>query len=235
MDRFGHDAELEAAITVLERDAPAPSAFVESPLSDTKTPIAAPKAANKAPSVVLMSPATGAAFSAGASITPRQANDVDGSIAKVEFYRNASTLLGTITTAPYQFVWQNVPAGSHALSAKAYDNRNGTATSAPVTVMVVANKPPTVAMSLPLAGTFVGEGATVDVGATATDADGRVVRVEFFDGAALIGAATTAPFSVTWIAVGAGVIPLTARATDDNGGDDFGAGGRHGRSCPSSC
>jgi len=219
VDRFGHDAEVEAAITVLERDATEPSAIVESPLSDTKTPIATPKAANKAPSVALTSPATGATFSAGASITlTATATDADGSIAKVEFYRNASTLLGTITTAPYQFVWQNVPAGSHALSAKAYDNRNGTATSAPVAVTVVANRPPTVAMSLPLAGTFVGEGATVDVAATATDADGTVVRVDFFDVAAPIGAATTTPFSVTWIAAGAGNHSLTARATDDKGG-----------------
>jgi hypothetical protein len=218
VDRFGHDAELEAAFTVLERERPDVSASESSP-SDANAPVAVVKAANKAPTVTLTSPANGATFTAGADITlTASATDVDGSIAKVEFYRNASTLVGSTATAPYVFVWKNVAAGSYPLSAKAYDNRNGVATSASVTVTVLANKPPAVTLSFPLADTFIGEGATIDVRAAATDTDGTVVRVDFYDGATPIGAATTAPFAITWLALGAGNHSLTARATDDKGG-----------------
>ena len=95
------------------------------------------KAPNKPPTVALTSPASGATFSAGAMVTlAATASDADGAIAKVEFYRGGSTLIGTATTMPYQAVWQNVAAGSYTLTAKAYDRKNGTATSAPVTVIV---------------------------------------------------------------------------------------------------
>lgn len=219
-DRFGRKAHLSATITVLD------SAAMREAIEDAAVPAADPapgsqpglKAANKLPSVVLTVPASGATYAAGASIVlAATATDPDGSVAKVEFYRNGSTLIGTVTAPPYQLNWPNVAAGSYALTAKAYDSRNGTATSASVSINVVANKPPVVALTNPAAGAFYGEGATIAITAVASDADGTVARVEFLDGTAVIGIATTAPFAVAWAGALAGDRAIAARAVDDKG------------------
>jgi hypothetical protein len=38
------------------------------------------------------------------------ASDLDGSVARVEFYANGQ-LLGTDASAPYEFSWHSVPEG----------------------------------------------------------------------------------------------------------------------------
>jgi beta-glucanase (GH16 family)/PKD repeat protein len=91
---------------------------------------------NVAPTVILTSPANNVTFTAPASITlAANAADSDGTITKVEFF-NGNTLLGIATASPYSFVWNNVPAGTYLITAKATDNRGATATSEAVGVMV---------------------------------------------------------------------------------------------------
>jgi RHS repeat-associated protein len=46
---------------------------------------------------------------------------------------------------------------------------------------------------------------------------GRIVKVDFYQGATLIGTATSAPFSFTWTSVAAGQYSLSAVATNDAG------------------
>ncbi len=93
---------------------------------------------NSAPSVQITAPASGASFTAPASITiAASASDADGSVAKVDFFRG-TTLLGTDTSAPYSFSWTSVAQGSYALTAVATDNRGAATTSAAVNVMVNA-------------------------------------------------------------------------------------------------
>jgi glucose/arabinose dehydrogenase len=79
---------------------------------------------------------------------------------------------------------------------------------------VVENVPPTVALTAPATATV---GVAVALTASAADSDGSVVRVDFYDGATLIGSATVAPFGVDWPPTVAGTRSLTARATDDSG------------------
>ena len=59
--------------------------------------------------------------------------------------------------------------------------------------------------------------ATMSLAATASDGDGTVTKVEFFNGATKLGEDTTAPFTYSWSGVGAGTYTLTAKATDDRG------------------
>ena len=60
-----------------------------------------PPPANVPPSAALISPASGASFTAPAPINlAASASDSDGTVAKVDFY-SGSTLLGTDTSAPY--------------------------------------------------------------------------------------------------------------------------------------
>jgi len=91
---------------------------------------------NQPPAVSLTAPSNNATFAAPASFTlSANASDSDGTVSKVEFYQN-NTLLSTATTAPYSYNVQNLPVGSYAFTAKAYDNAGAVTTSTPISVTV---------------------------------------------------------------------------------------------------
>ena len=85
-------------------------------------------------------------------------------------------------------------------------------------VTVQGNSQPTVTLTQPSNGATFTAPANVNLAATASDADGTVTKVEFFNGTTKLGEDTTAPYSFTWSGVAAGTYSLTARATDDLGG-----------------
>ncbi|TPG65567.1 Ig-like domain-containing protein [Hymenobacter nivis] len=76
------------------------------------------------------------------------------------------------------------------------------------------NAAPTVALS---AATSLTLGQALALSATATDADGTVAKVEFFNGTAKLGEATAAPYQLSWTPSAAGTYALTAVATDNAG------------------
>jgi glucose/arabinose dehydrogenase len=91
---------------------------------------------NVAPTVSITSPANNANFTAPANITINaSAADSDGSITQVQFY-NGATLLGTDTTSPYSYAWNNVAAGNYSLTAKATDNGGLSTTSSVISITV---------------------------------------------------------------------------------------------------
>ena len=91
---------------------------------------------NIPPTVSINSPANNASFTAPANIAiTATAADADGTVSKVDFY-NGSVLLGTVTSAPYSFNWNNVNAGTYVLTANATDNSGATTASVPITVIV---------------------------------------------------------------------------------------------------
>jgi Bacterial Ig domain/Secretion system C-terminal sorting domain len=77
------------------------------------------------------------------------------------------------------------------------------------------NNPPIVNITSPLNGTSVSVGAIVTITATASDADGTVSKVEFYNGATLISTKTAAPYTATLTASTAGIYNLTAKAYDN--------------------
>ena len=221
VDRFGHRTEMTATLTVLADEPSMDAGAVhETSGAVAKEPATSTlKAPNKPPVVALTSPVSGTTYSAGATVTlAASASDPDGAIAKVEFYRGGSTLIGTASSEPYRFDWQNVAAGSYTLTAKAYDRKNGTATSTPVTIVVTNNQLPVVTLTSPAQGAFYAAGEPIPLAATASDPDGTVTRIEYFDGAVLIGSAGSAPFTMTWTDAPAGLHAIVARAIDDKGG-----------------
>ena len=173
---------------------------------------------NALPTVRITAPVTGAIAVAPASFTiAATAADTDGTITKVEFYRNG-VLLGTDATAPYTWAWTNVAVGTYSLTAKAYDNAGGTTVSTAVSVQVKANVPPVVTLVSPPAGASFVAPATITLSANATDADGTVAKVDFLrGGTTAIGSVAAKPFTFTWSNVPAGTYSLTAKATDDKG------------------
>ena len=89
------------------------------------------------------------------------ASDVDGSIAKVEFY-NGTQLLIADYTAPYSFLWTNVEGGIYNLYAKAIDNQGAVTTSIPVKIKVpcVFNDPKLIGAVIGTTGSWNNGGNT---------------------------------------------------------------------------
>lgn len=174
---------------------------------------------NVPPSVSITSPLNGANFTAPASFTvSANASDSDGSIVRVDFFSNG-VLVGSDTLAPYAVALTNLGIGGYVLTAQATDNRGATVTSAAVSVSVgPPNALPVVQLTTPANGTAYSAPATVQVAATASDADGTIAKVEFFRNGVLAATVTTAPYAATLSNVPAGTHTLTARATDDRNG-----------------
>lgn len=57
--------------------------------------------------------------------------------------------------------------------------------------------------------------ATIDINAMASDPDGFINKVEFYNGTAKLAESTTAPYSFTWKNVAVGTYSLKAVATDN--------------------
>ena len=172
---------------------------------------------NAPPSTALTQPANGASFVAPADVAiAATASDTDGTVAKVEFF-NGTEKLGEDTTAPYTYAWNGVGTGTYTLTARATDNLGATTTSAARTITVTGNAAPSTALTQPADGASFIAPADVAIAATASDTDGTVAKVEFFNGTEKLGEDTTAPYTYAWNGVGTGTYTLTARATDNLG------------------
>ena len=89
------------------------------------------------PTIELTSPVNGEYHASPASIVlTANAADIDGTVSKVEFF-SGTTLIGSDTTAPYSFNWNNVPTGSYTVIAKATDNDGQVSAAIPVSVQVL--------------------------------------------------------------------------------------------------
>lgn len=97
---------------------------------------------NVAPTIAIASPANFASFESPATFTVTvNASDIDGSISKVDFFRNGG-VVSTDFTSPYTATFSNLPNGTHTITAKATDNSFAVAyatidvfvTSTPVTI-----------------------------------------------------------------------------------------------------
>ncbi|MBK8807890.1 MAG: Ig-like domain-containing protein [Bacteroidales bacterium] len=86
-------------------------------------------------------------------------------------------------------------------------------------VVPVQQSSPTIAITSPSNNTTKDAPATLSLTATATDSDGTIAKVEFFDGTSSIGIAigSGSIFSYTWNSIPAGTYIITAVATDNNG------------------
>jgi Domain of unknown function (DUF1929)/Bacterial Ig domain len=80
-----------------------------------------------------------------------------------------------------------------------------------------SNQAPAVSLTSPANGTIFTSPAKLTLAATATDSDGRVAKVEFFNGPTKLGEDATAPYNLQWNVGSTGSYNLTARATDDSG------------------
>jgi hypothetical protein len=200
---------------------------------------------NLPPNVVITKPKNGALILGPTNIKLQAAaTDRDGAVAQVEFF-NGTKSLGVVTNVPtiyitnrfgvfpikntsFSLTWSNVALGDYTLAAVATDNGGVMTTSKPVAISVVSNLPPVVRLTAPYNGATYLAPATIGICAKASDADGTVAKVEFFEGTNSLGVVTTGTsitnrdaihqqFCFTWNAVAKGSYTLTAVATDNDG------------------
>ena len=95
-------------------------------------------------SVALTSPANGTGFAAPATLQLAATVTTNGNLVNnVQFYANATSLIGQTTTVPYVCNWTNLSAGSYSVLARVNFNGGQYAQSAAATV-IVTNPPPVV-------------------------------------------------------------------------------------------
>lgn len=179
---------------------------------------------DKVPEVNITSPEVNAVYNEGATVyISAIAADADGSIKKVEFY-NGTKLLHTEIVAPYKFSWHQVRAGNYTITAKATDNNGNVTISKSVSISVSAPASsekngiaPKVNITSPETNAVYNEKATIIISADASDADGSIKKVEFYEGTTLLQKEINAPYKITWRKVPAGNYVIIAKATDNNG------------------
>lgn len=80
----------------------------------------------------------------------------------------------------------------------------------------MTNQAPLVSITSPVNGSTFTAGNTISVAAKATDPDGKIVKVSFYQGTTLINTQLNAPYEFDWTNVPAGDYRLEARALDNS-------------------
>ena len=96
------------------------------------------------------------------------------------------------------------------------DAAGNSASSGNLTFKTLAppNVTPVVSLSAPTSATAP---ASVTLSASASDSDGTISKVDFYNGSTLINSDTSSPYSYSWTSILAGTYTLTAKATDNDG------------------
>ncbi|WGH76933.1 Ig-like domain-containing protein [Tenacibaculum tangerinum] len=132
---------------------------------------------NNPPTVALTSPTNGSSFVAGSNINvTADASDSDGTITQVNFY-SGTNLLGSDTTSPYSFTWNNVSEGNYTLTAEAIDNNGATtvSNSASITVQNTTGQGPAMYVSNVTLGTSNGKNKKGTAQVLVLDENGNTV------------------------------------------------------------
>lgn len=76
---------------------------------------------------------------------------------------------------------------------------------------------PTASITAPANNSTFTTAQTVTITANATDSDGTIAKVEFYDGTTLLGSDNSSPYSFSWSGMSTGTHSITAKATDNSG------------------
>jgi hypothetical protein len=172
---------------------------------------------NREPESVITSPQHGSQHNVGSSVTIQAtASDIDGdTISRVDFVAYHSTLgsvpLGTDTTAPYEFTWNNLPLGTWAIYAYPTDEHGLRGISTPtVHIFVVDPTGANVSITSPTDGQTFVEGGYVPISVSVSSS---VNLVELRDqNNTLVSRMIGSPWSTQWRVMQVGNYTLIAKA-----------------------
>lgn len=168
--------------------------------------------------------------------------DVSGTLASVniidlqhdKFSTNESIYIATAKSVQYRNstigAWQNISSGlpsiANITNLRLFNTTSNNSLlrvsfygrgvwEIPVNNDGSGNQPPSVTITAPVNNSNFVAPANINFTVNATDADGSVTKVEYWNGGAKIGESTTIPFSFAWNAVGTGSYNITAVAIDN--------------------
>lgn len=152
-------------------------------------------AADTPPTVSLLTPVSGTAITIGGTVDiTAQASDNSG-VARVEFYVD-NVLKSTDTTAPYAYSWptSGVAAGSHSISAKAYDAGDKVAASTVASISVLSG-----AITVGINGDSNGDGKVNSLDfSLLVENDGKNFSAADYNKDGIVGAADLAILLSRW-------------------------------------
>ena len=170
------------------------------------------------PTVKFTSPNDTDTFSPNTTISlTASAASVQTLVKEVDFYAD-DVPIAVSTSTPYLAAYQ--PAvGTHTLKAIAIDANGTSSNPAQITITVnaLSNKPPVVNLTGPNVAADLFAPATVSVSAIASDPDGTVAKVDFYNNGQFFGSSITSPYVVTSPNLSVGSYSFSAIATDNQG------------------
>jgi hypothetical protein len=108
-----------------------------------------------------------------------QANDNDGVIQKVKFFRG-ETLIGEDSEVPFLCSWISTDPGEYTFSAVAYDDDGAWTQSSALDLMVLSGTIPHIYIDEPHSGIYFKEGSSVPIITNAWDYDGEIQKIEVY-------------------------------------------------------
>ena len=136
---------------------------------------------------------------------------------EVDYYIDG-VLAGSSTVAPFSITIQPLP-GAHTIKAVAIDaNGNiGSSTTDSIVVNSNVNEPPVVTLTSPTNGALLTAPAGLTVSANASDADGNVTEVDFYQNGVFIGSSVAPPYTLPVANLMPGIYSFTSAAIDNAG------------------
>lgn len=151
------------------------------------------------------------AFAVRVNSAARSVTGLSVSGSKVLLMLASPVVYGDAVTVAYSKPSSNplqTPEGGQAASFTAQTVNNNRSAPPP-------NQPPVISISSPTKSEAFVAPATITIDVAASDADGSVTKVEFYNGTVKLGERTSIPFSFTWKDVPEGTYSITAAATDN--------------------
>ncbi|WP_026968711.1 Ig-like domain-containing protein [Algoriphagus terrigena] len=164
--------------------------------------ITEPPTPNLPPSIQITDPVEDQNLLFGQDITIQtDPIDPENDIDRVEFL-DGTDIIGTLNSAPYNFIWSNASTGNHSLKTIIYDNEGLAAESDAVNINVIdtadVNFPPIIVLEEPIREAVIENGGLLKLLAFVEDPENDIDRVEFYVGDNLIGSIVADPFEFNW-------------------------------------
>jgi hypothetical protein len=161
----------------------------------------------------------GSTVTAGMLVADILASDAENEVVtKIELRKNGAVINTWYPNQANPVISQQLTCSAgeyYYVKVTQYDGNE--AISSPIFISGQANLSPVVAISSPVNGAAFTSGSTITITANASDADGTITKVEFYQGSVKLGEDNSIPYSYDWTNVPAGNYALTAKAYDNLG------------------
>ncbi|MQA28878.1 MAG: hypothetical protein GEU82_03430 [Luteitalea sp.] len=127
----------------------------------------------------------------------------------------AMNRVGSVADAPKD--WDKQPRPTNGTADYGADEFDGEGELPPSPPPSPSNQPPQVSITSPASGTTLTAPASIELSVQASDNDGAVSSVSFYNGSTLLGSDASGPYTYTWANVPAGTYTLAAVAVDNGG------------------